>query len=316
MSLDFALATTARMKIGETRLPVINEQDFVQPRDKKDSDVESDSDSDDTDMTEPKRAQKQKTVKSKFLPKWLSDTLEAEFTMRGYGWNFGKKVHVPVERRPLERNAFLWATLRIFVKKYLLADLLESCLKLLPGIGSTAGGSMFFTHYPRFRRYATSTGIHLLSGVTLINGLEVVNLACTLIAVGLLGQSPKEWPFLLDEPFESESLHELWARRWHQCFRRVFLVLGGIPGEYFFGRDGLVFGTFLASGLFHEAGTYLMGRGMDYRVPLFFILQAVGIWLEDWWKRGTGCRTQGSVGTVWTYLWVIGLGQMCSEYTF
>ena len=49
MSLDFALATTARMKIGETRLPAINEQDFVQPRDKKDSDVESDSDSDDTD---------------------------------------------------------------------------------------------------------------------------------------------------------------------------------------------------------------------------------------------------------------------------
>lgn len=314
ISVDFALSQTARMKVGETRLPSINGPEQTPPKD-KDSDSESESDSDTVVISTPMRKRPLKT-KSSFLPTWLSDTLEAELTMRGYGWNFGKDVHVPVERRPLERKAFLWATLRVFVKKFLIADLFESCLKLLPGIGSTAGGSMFFTHYPRFRRYAASTGIQLLSGITLVNGLEVVNLACTLVGVGILGQSPKDWPYILDEPFESESLHELWSRRWHQCLRRVFIVLGGIPGEYLFGRNGLVFGTFLASGLFHEAGTYLMGRGLDYRVPLFFVLQAVGIWLEDWWRKATGWRVEGTSGTVWTYLWTIGLGQMCSKYPY
>ncbi|KAK7691631.1 hypothetical protein QCA50_005030 [Cerrena zonata] len=313
LSIDFALSKTARMKVGETRLLAINGQASPYLEDK---DSDSEGDSIPTQMTprcHAKYLQRERPISSQV---GSPDTLEAELTMRGYGWNFGKNVHVPKERRPLERSAFLRATLRLFIKKFLLADLFESCIKLLSGIGSTAGGSMFFTKYPRFRRYATSTGIQLLSGVTLVNGLEVVNLACTLVGVGIYGQSPKDWPFILDDPFDAESLHDLWSRRWHQCLRRVFIVFGGIPGEYFFGRNGMVFGTFLASGLFHEAGAYLMGRGIDYRVPLFFVLQACGIWIEEWWRNTMGWRMGGTSGTLWAYFWVVGLGQMCMDSWF
>ncbi|CAL1711196.1 unnamed protein product [Somion occarium] len=293
LSVDFAFSQTARLKVGETSLPAINEPESL-------------------DDSEDVKKRRQNGI----FPAWLSDAVEALSTMRGIGWNFGKSTYIPRERRPLERQAFLRETARLFIKKFILADIFESLIKSITGIGSTSGGSMFFSNYPVFKRYAVSTGIQFLAGITLTNGVECLNLLLTIIGVGLLGQSPTEWPLILDQPFDSESLHDFWTQRWHQTLRRIFVVLGGIPGEYLYGRTGFIFGAFLASGLFHEGGTYLMGRGVDYRVVLFFVLQSLGVWMEEFYRYVTGKRVGGIPGTLWTYFWIIGLGQMCSTWLF
>jgi len=135
-----------------------------------------------------------------------------------------------------------------------------------------------------------------------------------LVAVPLLGHSPTSWPPLFDRPWASANLHDFWAKNWHQLLRQTFLVMGGFPLSYIFGKLGLVFGTFLASGLFHNWAMYAMGMGTDVRVVLFFVGQAVGIGCERLWRRLTGRRVSGWAGTAWVWLCIVGGGQGCSAY--
>lgn len=94
------------------------------------------------------------------------------------------------------------------------------------------------------------------------------------------------------------------------------MVLGGIPGQWVAGRAGAVIGTFLASGLYHELGFYLIDRGFDHRVTFFFLLQSLAFVLEELYTRYTGRRVGGWAGRVWTYLWILGIGQMCCKEFF
>ena len=89
------------------------------------------------------------------------------------------------------------------------------------------------------------------------------------------------------------------------------MVLGGIPGRWLAGRVGMVFGVFIASGLFHEFSSYILPGQLDHRVTLFFTLQAVGILLEDLYRKLTGKKVGGLAGRAWAYFFVIGLGQLC-----
>jgi len=299
-SLDFALVS-GRYKIGETTLPAINEPPVIH---------HSDTDSDDEE-------EKPRTMtRPRLLPPALADTLEVCSSLRGIGWDFGKAVYVPKETRPLEKGPFLKATFITFLKSYLVADLCEAIFKLIPGIGSPYGGSMFYSHLPTAQRYVVSTAIQILAGGALIPGFELLYSLMTLVAVGLLNQSPKEWPPLIMNPWGADSLHEFWAKRWHQALRRTFLVFGGLPGQWLAGRVGMVLGTFLASGLMHEGGTYLLGKGLDHRVTIFFILQGVGILLEKSFTSITGKRVGGFFGRIWAYSSILLLGQMCMDAWF
>lgn len=236
------------------------------------------------------------------------------FSLRGIGWEFGKAVNVPKETRPLQRDAFLKATATIFMKNYLIVDLFIAIIQQLPGVGSTAGGSMFYTSLPSLPRYIVSTLIFFISGAAMTAGFEALYSLGTLIGVGILGQPSTAWPPLVANPFAAESLSDFWAKRWHQTLRRTFLVMGGIPVGYIAGRPGVVIGVFFASGLFHEFGAYAFGRGMDHRVTLFFTLQGVLILLESLWSGITGRRVGGWAGRLWAYLVMIPLGQMCREF--
>ena len=89
------------------------------------------------------------------------------------------------------------------------------------------------------------------------------------------------------------------------------MVLGGIPGQWLAGRVGKVFGAFVVCGLWRELSAYTLPRQLDHRVTLFFTLQAVGILLEDLYRKITGKRVGGLVGRIWAYFFVIGLGQLC-----
>jgi len=207
----------------------------------------------------------------------------------------------------------------IFLKYFLLLDLLDSCMKLIPGVGSPLGGSIFFP-LPPIQRYVVSTTIHIMTGTMLLAGFETAYALATLVGVGLLHQSPLLWPPFLDHPFSSDSLTVFWAKRWHQLLRRMFVVFGGKPGYWLgsrvskeVGKVGMVIGAFTASGLYHEVTTYSMGRGFDRNITLFFVGQAAATLGERVWYKVTGRKVQGWTGLIWVYFCIMILGQPCID---
>ncbi|KAL6304023.1 hypothetical protein BKA93DRAFT_785789 [Sparassis latifolia] len=288
-ALDFAFAQNGRFKVGEKRLRGINE-----PLPKSGPDNEA--------MHEPTDAFAR-------LPPWLSDALEVSLAVRGIGWDFGQGTYLPQSRRPRERGPFLRATAASLLLNLLYLDLSTSVVESVPGVGSVSGGSIFLPYLPLPLRYTVSTIVHLCAGIMVMSGLEAGDDLLTLLFVGVLGQPPSEWRPIQENPWAAQSLHELWAKRWHQLLRRTFMVFGGFLGQWVAGDLGLVIGVFVASGLYHEVGL----QTADSRVTLFFVLQGVGVLCETAWKKLTGRRVGGLAGRVWTYLFVVGLGQMTTD---
>ncbi|TFY63962.1 hypothetical protein EVG20_g6107 [Dentipellis fragilis] len=293
--IDMAFAPYGILKQGESASAVGSMEEPAVSA-KKDADAPGDE-------------QSQKRPGSSFIPAWLEDALEIMFAIRGIGWDFGRGVYIPKETRSPDRPNFLRETLMSFIAHYLLLDFFESLLKLVPGVGHPLGGSIFFSSLPPLQRYTLSTAIHFVTGCSLLAGFHMVYDLCTAVAVGLLGHSPSAWPPVVENPWGAQSLHEFWAKRWHQLLRQTFLVFGGIPGYVLFGNTGLVLGTFLASGLFHECTVYAMGRGWEWRVPVFFMMQGFSVIGERIWRMVTGRRVGGFFGRVWVYFDIVILAQ-------
>ncbi|KAH8103030.1 hypothetical protein BXZ70DRAFT_767554 [Cristinia sonorae] len=279
LALDCALSSTSRMKLGETpkELPPL-----------------FGSDNPEASPTSP----------------WWAEILEVQLTFRGIGWNFGKGVYIHPEHRPMEFRPFVLSHLRTYIKGYLAIDAVQAFFKYTPGLGAPYGASIWNATLPPYQRYVASTLVHIMCGAVIQFGLEMNYSLATIVAVTVFGQSPAAWPPVYGNPWKSKSVHDFWAKQWHQLLRRNFMVFGGIPGQWLAGRVGAVMGTFIASGLFHEFGLYLVGRGMDHRVTLFFMLQGVAILMEKVFMVFTGHRVEGWTGRIWTYMWILGFGQL------
>lgn len=290
-SIDFAWVKNGRFKIGEKRLR-------GRPG-------------------EPERRTKEEggQLDSGVIPAAVRDALEVSLSLTGIGWDYGRGVYIPASTRPKERTAFLKSVSSDLWKELLILDFVDSTIKLIPGIGSPEGGSIFRPNLSLVPRLVLSTTVHILTGNFIIMGLEGSYDIFALIGVGLLGQSPSEWPGFMDHPWKSQSLHELWAKRWHQCLRQVFMIYGGYAGQWAAGKLGMVLCTFLASGLYHELATYAIGRPTDHRVTLFFFLQGVGVVCELVWKKLTGSRVGGWGGKFWMFVFMLLVGQMCSTFS-
>jgi len=213
-------------------------------------------------------------------------------------------------------------------------DALESFLKLWPGVQEPTGGTIFMDtlppnfvpslpfypscmpsstkrpiHLTTWQKYALSTALHTVTGFAFLAGFGMCYDLLSLVGVVFLGHLPSSWPPSWDAPWLSTSLHELWARRWHQFLRQTFLVMGGFPLSFLFTlvgipggtRLGLVLGCFAASGAFHDFAMYAMGRGLDSRVFLFFFSQGLLVIGEHLWRKVTGRR----VGGLWGHVWVL-----------
>ncbi|KAF9444336.1 hypothetical protein P691DRAFT_837665 [Macrolepiota fuliginosa MF-IS2] len=263
---------------------------------------------------------------NEYIPTWLSDAFELLHTNRGLAFKFGQGTYIPPFTRPLDsRRAFLLVTLRSFITNYLYLDFCESIIKVFPGgIATPLGGSMFYSSLPApFPRYLVSTLIHILTGSALLSGFGMVYDLCILFAVGVIGTSPTSWPPVFENPWVAESLHELWARRWHQLLRQTFIIYGGYPGKWLFeilastilgtlvrfGNLGMLLGTFVASGLFHECAMYSMNRGFDRTPVIFFAAQGPILIGERVWKKVTGRKVGGWLGRLWVYVVVFILAQ-------
>jgi hypothetical protein len=248
------------------------------------------------------------------LPPWFYDAFEVTLAVRGLGWQFGADLYVPRDPRPSKRSAFLYATAISTLKHLLVFDALESLIKLVPEVGSPHGGTIFKQNLPILQRYTLSTAIHLATGTCLIAGFEMVHGCITLLALIAFSSSPEMWPPLMDNPWISDSLHNFWAKRWHQVLRQTFFSYGGFLGEWLAGGIGMLFGTFFASGMYHECSAYLLGKGFNWHVVLFFTLQALLLLLEKLWRRTTGKRVGGIYGRLWVYFCVFVMAQPLGTY--
>ncbi|KAH9901231.1 hypothetical protein C8Q73DRAFT_723112 [Cubamyces lactineus] len=295
-SIDFAFASEGRLKSGEKELRRSHESDSTSRHSGSERAAELLG----------------RNPAARLLPRCLFDAFEVGLTMRGIGWDFGRHVPVPRSTQPLERRAFIWATVKSIVGTQLLIDVLDTVTKYLPGITAT-GGTIFYESLPPLQRYAVSTAIHVAQGVLILAGVALVYDYASLIGVVLLHQSPSLWPPMVGNPLQVRSLHDFWANAWHQALRYTFLTLGGFPGQWLAGRFGMVVGCFLASGIFHEVGLLVAGKEFDVNVIMFFLLQAIGILLERAFQAISGKKVGGIFGVLWAAIFIVGSGQICTE---
>lgn len=130
-------------------------------------------------------------------------------------------------------------------------------------------------------------------------------------------------------PLKADSVRALWSTHWHDLFRIMFLDLAFKPTASLARRLGLprkaqkalgVLAVFTLSGLMHEAGIEGMSwghadqgwgagvEGWSYATTKFFVLQGVGVILEDVLQETTGMKVQGWAGRIWAFTWVMGTG--------
>ncbi|PIL23846.1 hypothetical protein GSI_13597 [Ganoderma sinense ZZ0214-1] len=299
-SIDFALAKEGRFKINERSLPAIYESEN-KPQ------VLSQCD---RGKSVPDEVGEDRGIAGRLLPCALYDALEVGLAMRGIGWDFGQSLYIPSGEWPPERNAFIRAKLLNFARNELYVDIWETVEKLTPGVSST-GGTIFLPHLPPLQRYAFSMFLQLGHGLLIVAGMSNVYDIFSIIGVLCCGSKPEDWPPMMGDLWNVRSLHQFWSQGWHQALRYTFLTFGGFPGRRLGGSVGMVFGTFLASALFHEIGIATTGVDMDGRVFVFFLLQAVGVIAEKTFRMLTGRRVGGVFGFTWAAVFILGLGQIC-----
>ncbi|KDQ20131.1 hypothetical protein BOTBODRAFT_152768 [Botryobasidium botryosum FD-172 SS1] len=237
--------------------------------------------------------------------------IEIIFSSRGIGWKFGTGygLHVP-PGSTVSRSAFLFQTATSFLSHIFILDFIESCCRSTPIFDE---GRLFISTLPPHLRYTLSAITTLAVAAVLSNTFSCIYEAGALVGVGLLGQPPSSWPPLFDHPYTRDTLQSFWGRGWHQLLRQTFFVIGGFPLQKLFGLPGLLVGTFLGSGLFHYWGLSVSGKGTDWRIILFFLLQAFWIALERGWKVLTGRKAGGMGWRISGFIWIIATGQLMAD---
>jgi Membrane bound O-acyl transferase family len=241
----------------------------------------------------------------------LLDAADLCFNLRGIGWSWSRFPYVPVESPSF--FPFLLHTLVSFIFHVVLCDVTHRFVQLLDPntIAFPVGGSIFDPSFPPLQRYSRSTLVTFIAGFTIYAAIQAAYLLCTLFSLIFLCHSPSQWSPLFYHPWFSTSLSQFWSRRWHQLFREIFVSFGGDTLALFMGPVGSVLGAFFVSGILHTFGLWGMGRGGEFvKVTGFFMMMAVGILLERYWKNLTGSRVGGLLGRIWTLVWLLGWGNI------
>ncbi|VDB94321.1 unnamed protein product [Peniophora sp. CBMAI 1063] len=237
----------------------------------------------------------------------LSDAFELCMNLRGIGWSFTRnKLPTPVSP-PLHKLILLldyhWITVDFG---------LYACQRLQPSMNLPSGASIFDPARPPLERVLVGCTHTAISGLIIFRGIQVMCEVGALISRLFMGLEDWQWPRLFDSPWRATSIADFWAR-WHQLFRRFFVVIGARPvgrvGRFIAGKTGErvlgVMGAFGISALLHALGTWAMGHGYEFW-PMggFFVMQGVGAVLEG----ASPVKPKGVAGWVWTMAWTVGWG--------
>ncbi|KAG8972173.1 hypothetical protein FRC05_010343 [Tulasnella sp. 425] len=248
----------------------------------------------------------------------LLNSIDLSINLRGIGCDFGEGTGLklppssPYSRRVHTDQQFLAAKLLFSIPtNYIISDFISTYCIRDPSIRALAAGNLCLGDLPIAKRVSVLGAF--VFGVPAILSL-VYDLIAVLAVTFVPGQDHYQWPPLFGAPWLSDSLHEFWAIRWHQVLRQTFLLTGGYPLGYLFGRSGFVIGAFASSGFFHSV--MLIGDGattFPWSTFNFFAIQALGIALEEWFRTLTGRRVGGLIGRVWVFGWFWLVGRQVCE---
>lgn len=240
--------------------------------------------------------------------------------LRGCDWTWSKGLFIaPQTRTTYSKSRFILETLASCIGHTLLVDIFHYSAQRL--LRSAAHGSSIFSSSLSFPgRYILSSTITLFSGLVIYAGIQLFYDFLTLCAVIIFRQDPSDWPLLFNAPWRATSVQDLWAKRWHQLFRDVFVGIGYTPVVSLLRRFGGagkalsapagVMGAFSVSGFLHYAGLWGMGRGTEFYAAGFFLMMGVGIILERVYQCATGRKVGQWMGWMWTGAWVVGWGHI------
>lgn len=236
-------------------------------------------------------------------------------SLRGIGYKYGQNTPLPPTKK-MSKIEFIGRTWLEMMVCFLMVDAVETFWEnMVPSNNNNI--SIFDQSRPWWERYLLSTAIHVGMCAVLYGAINFSYLLLSLIGVVILGHSPSNCPPAFLNILQAGSLREGWGTYWQQFIRRTFLVSGGYPCGWlaeFLGfkrKYGYIFGSFLASGLFHE----LPLRGMlddyrfDWRITAFFVLNAMCIGMEEIWTKMTKMRVKGWPGRIWCAVILFGAGQ-------
>ncbi|KAI5989068.1 membrane bound O-acyl transferase family-domain-containing protein [Pisolithus albus] len=246
-------------------------------------------------------------------PSIIMDALDLSTNVRGVGWNWSKSVHFPPDTRPTSR---MWFTAYVLLSAWYHGVLCGATHLAVHAFSPEtftvlSGGTIFDATLPPLIRYVRSSIITVIVAISIYAVMQMMYDITTLIGVGVLWQDPAQWPPIFDKPWKADSLRDFWGRRWHQLFRRTFVVLGGWPLRIAFGRVGYVLGSFLGSGIVHNVVVVMLNQNVEWWCMLLsFEMMAVGIILEDVFTRMTGREVGGWIGRVWMMAWLLAWGSI------
>jgi len=239
------------------------------------------------------------------------DALDLICNLRGIGWSWSHKPFLSMSARstsiPVILAKLLFKLVALDASQYLVQH-------FRPSVDLPAGDTLLDPTLSIIPRCAWAAFYTLCGGVVVFAAIDVLYHISRLVGCTLLRQPACQWPPLFDRPWMSTSITEFWSVRWHQYFRRVFVVFGSQPGKALLGRPGTLMGAFAVSGVMHDAGTWGLGRGTEFStVGGFFLLMGVGAALEHGFKKVTGHRVGGIWGWAWTMVWTIGWGTLMMD---
>ena len=233
---------------------------------------------------------------------------------RGIGWIGPPEMPIPAPYFRVEsRVTFFFVSLGRAILFMVSNDISVRYIRSFgpDTFGTPKGGTLFDPSSPPLERYRNSSFITLSAAFSAYLCIDSIYHLHAALFTLLFQQYPSQWPPFFDTPLLSTSLTSFWGRRWHQLWRQSFVEVGGKPLEKYFGRVGRIFGAFAVSGVLHDAGMRGMCRGADtLEVVGFFLLNAVGMNLEDAWKKATGKRVGGIIGFLWTFFFLILTGNI------
>ena len=182
---------------------------------------------------------------------------------------------------------------------------------LTGGLLNLAGGATLIlaaTHLPAVRRYEILVLAMGLVGIALVMLFGLFDL---LTAFWQCRGVPveKQWRM----PIASRTLAEYWSHRWNRAFHDFAREQIFRPLHARFGSGMALLLSFLFSGLLHDVAISLPARG-GYGLPtLYFLLQAVGVWIERRWLARAAWATSW-MKRLWTAGVVLGpLGLLLHE---
>lgn len=242
------------------------------------------------------------------IPNVLLDALDLMFNMRGIGWSWS---HKPFPKSTTWSTSIPTIVAQLLLKFVAFDTSLYLIQHIRPSVNDPAGGTIFDSTLSMVPRFASAAFCAACGAMLVYAIVDIFYLISTLIGRILLRQPAWLWPPLFEYPLTSTSLTDFWSFRWHQTFRYVFVALGSRPGGAILGRFGALMGAFTLSGLLHDFGMWVLGKGMEFRsVTGFFLLMAVGCALEYGFKQATGHRVGGLWGWVWSVTWSVSWGTM------